>query len=138
MRNDEFDRGESAGSVKYAYEILRLEELEQPWTLAALKRNGWLGGAPQKYCFVKGEMVAALGDVSLRLVFDSGAALRVRDEDDESRLGAAPQVARRGQLKRGPSAGVKKSISQSRRISDRRQASFGRWLAGHPPDSDST
>ena len=71
LRNDEFDRGDLEGRVKYAYEILKLEELPEPYSLTALKSNGWLGGAPQKYCFVKPAMATALNTTSLRLVFDS-------------------------------------------------------------------
>ncbi|MBE3042875.1 hypothetical protein IMZ48_09945 [Candidatus Bathyarchaeota archaeon] len=138
LRNDEFDRGESAGRVKYAYEILRLEELEEPWTLAALKKNGWLGGAPQKYCFVKGEMVAALGDVSLRLLFDTKAEVEAGDGDGEAKLDAAPTVARRDQLKKGPPAGVQKSKSQPLRVSSRNKASHDRYLGSHIMGSEQT
>lgn len=140
LRNDEFDRGELEGRVKYAYEILRLEELEEPWTLAALKKNGWLGGAPQKYCFVKGSMAAALGAASLRLLFDTipKADLEVTSEDGEAKLAAAPLAARRGQSRERSPAGVRKSKSQPRQLGSRKRVSLAHWLTSHASDSGST
>jgi len=83
LRNDEFDRGDLEGRVKYGYEIRKLEELMSPYTLKDLKRNGWLNGAPQKYCFVKPSMDEALEAAPLRLVFDSTAATTASPRNDE-------------------------------------------------------
>ncbi|KJK73574.1 hypothetical protein H634G_11175 [Metarhizium anisopliae BRIP 53293] len=71
LRNDEFDRGDLEGRVKYGYEIRKLEEFPKPYSLDDLKRNGWLNGAPQKYCFVKPAMDDVLKSVPLRLIFDT-------------------------------------------------------------------
>lgn len=137
LRNDEFDRGESAGRVKYAYEILRLEELGEPLGLAVLKERGWLGGAPQKYCFVKGPMATALGAASLRILFDE-ADSEVGSQDGKAGPSAAPPAARRSPPRRGPSSGIHKSKSQPLRGGSRKQASLGRWLEGYTLDSGST
>lgn len=72
LRNDEFDKGD-VNDVKFAYEILKLEKLEQPITLAQLKREGWLKGPPQKYCFVRGPMRRALREMETSLMFDTTA-----------------------------------------------------------------
>ncbi|KAH8659542.1 hypothetical protein BGZ61DRAFT_311694, partial [Ilyonectria robusta] len=71
LRNDEFDEGRREHLVKYAYEIHRLEALATPISLRDLKRNGWLKGPPQKYCYVKQSMRHALSVTPLTLVFDS-------------------------------------------------------------------
>ena len=128
LRNDEFDRGDLEKRVKYAYEILKLEELEKPYTLATLKYNGWLGGAPQKYCFVKPEMATALSVATRRLVFDSGPA----DPETSHENGLANPIAapatRRGRSRNGPHSGVRKFKSQPRNSSNRGQTFLGRWL----------
>jgi hypothetical protein len=54
-RNVEFNKGLVDGG-KFAYEIMKLEELASPITLAELKSKGWIGGAPQKYCYLKRTM----------------------------------------------------------------------------------
>ncbi|KAH7019759.1 hypothetical protein EDB80DRAFT_207245 [Ilyonectria destructans] len=71
LRNDEFDEGRLEHRVKYAYEIHKLEALAAPISLSDLKRNGWLNGPPQKYCYVKQSMRQALSVTPLTLVFDS-------------------------------------------------------------------
>jgi hypothetical protein len=71
LRNAEFNAGELDHLAKYAYEILDLRALPEPWTLQLLKTNGWLNGAPQKYCDVKQAMVDALEDLTLTIVFDA-------------------------------------------------------------------
>ncbi|KAK0709987.1 hypothetical protein B0T26DRAFT_723724 [Lasiosphaeria miniovina] len=97
LRNDEFDGGllEQRG-VRYAYEIRRLDALATPITLADLKRNGWLGGPPQKYCFVNQPMRDALSAASLSLVFDrtavAAAAVASPDGGAGGDLGAPPDA----------------------------------------------
>jgi predicted transcriptional regulator len=54
-RNAEFNKGLLPVNT-FAYEILKLEELAAPITLAELKSKNWLGGAPQKYCYLKKSM----------------------------------------------------------------------------------
>ena len=71
MRNDEFDEGRLEHLVKYACEIRKLEALAVPLSLGDLKERGWLNGPPQKYCYVKPEMLQGLGAAEMRLVFDS-------------------------------------------------------------------
>ena len=71
MRNDEFDEGRLEHLVKYACEIRKLEALAVPLSLGDLKERGWLNGQPQKYCYVKPEMLQALSKVEMRLIFDS-------------------------------------------------------------------
>ncbi|KAK3323883.1 hypothetical protein B0T19DRAFT_427142 [Cercophora scortea] len=107
LKNDEFDRGGGSGSgSKFAYEILKLEELPMTYSLDELKRRGWLNGAPQKYCFVKVAMDEALRAGPLRVVFDSAVAGDVNTPllQDEAkgrvRISSRPGVS---------SAGVKKS-----------------------------
>lgn len=39
-----------------------MEELESPVTLADLKSRNWLGGAPQKYCYLKKSMAYGMRD----------------------------------------------------------------------------
>jgi predicted transcriptional regulator len=58
-RNADFNNGVMEGCA-FAYEIVKLEELERPVTLAELKSKGWLGGAPQKYCYLKKSMARGL------------------------------------------------------------------------------
>ncbi|KAH8694883.1 hypothetical protein BGW36DRAFT_428786 [Talaromyces proteolyticus] len=62
IRNSDFNQGKLADG-KFAYEILTLEALESPITLLQLKANGWLAGAPQKYCYVKEAMALSLRGV---------------------------------------------------------------------------
>lgn len=136
LGNDEFDRGDLEGRVKYAYEILKLEELDTPYSLAALKSNGWLGGAPQKYCFVKPEMAAALDVATLRLVFDSesadpGTRPGTRHGNGKAKSIAAP-ATRRGRSRNGSPLGVRKSKPQPRNSRTPGQTSLGRWLGGQP------
>ncbi|CAG9974732.1 unnamed protein product [Clonostachys byssicola] len=69
LGNDEFDRGDLEGSGKYAYEILKLEQLPESYSLGDLKKKGWLKGAPQKYCFLKPAMREAACTLPLQLVF---------------------------------------------------------------------
>ena len=125
LKNDEFDRGSMEGRVKYAYEILRLEELEEPFTLGALKANGWLGGAPQKYCFVKPAMAAALATAKLRLLFNTTHSAGVGDGEARED-GLLPPATPRDRLKNGTLAGVRKSKSQFRRVSKQEQTSLSR------------
>jgi hypothetical protein len=127
LRNDEFDRGDLEGRVKYAYEILKLEELPKPYSLTTLKSNGWLGGAPQKYCFVKPAMAAALSTTSLRLVFDSVPSVSLEGSlgDGEAKPKSVPLATRLGRQKNGPPGGVHKSKStcKLRHTSRRKQTS---------------
>ncbi|EFX01814.1 hypothetical protein CMQ_8280 [Grosmannia clavigera kw1407] len=74
LRNDEFDRGDLAGRVQFGYEILKLERLAQPISLEELKKNGWLKGPPQKYCFVMPAFDKVLQARELELVFDATTA----------------------------------------------------------------
>ncbi|CAH0038104.1 unnamed protein product [Clonostachys solani] len=67
--NDEFDRGDLEGCAKYAYEILKLEQLPKSYSLNGLKIKGWLKGAPQKYCFLKPAMREAACTLPLQLLF---------------------------------------------------------------------
>ena len=59
VRNAEFNKGLYAVGC-FAYEIIKLEELASPVTLAELKSKGWLGGAPQKYCYLKSSMARSV------------------------------------------------------------------------------
>ncbi|KAK7210043.1 hypothetical protein V2G26_017221 [Clonostachys chloroleuca] len=68
LENDEFDRVDLEGSAKYAYEILKLEQLPESYSLSDLKIKGWLKGAPQKYCFLKPAMREAASTLPLQLV----------------------------------------------------------------------
>lgn len=133
LRNDEFDRGDLEGRVKYAYEILKLEELDEPYTLATLKSYGWLGGAPQKYCFVKPGMAAALATASLRLLFDSipSAVPEASHGDDKPKSTALLPTTRRDQPKSRSPAGVQKRKSQPREPRYRKQTSLSDWLGSN-------
>lgn len=133
LRNDEFDRGDLEGRVKYAYEILKLEELESPYTLATLKSNGWLGGAPQKYCFVKPEMATALSVATLRLVFDSGLADPEASHGNGKAKPIAAPATLRGRSRNGsPSGGVRKPKPQPRNSRNPGQSSLDRWVGSQP------
>ncbi|VUC24594.1 unnamed protein product [Clonostachys rosea] len=90
LRNDEFDRGDLEGRVKFAYEILKLEQLPKSYSLSELKTKGWLKGAPQKYCFLKPAMREATRTLPLHLVFgpdeqnlDMDHSKNVNSDDDE-------------------------------------------------------
>jgi hypothetical protein len=61
IRNADFNQGKMEGG-RFAYEIIKLEELESPVTLAEMKSKNWLGGAPQKYCYLKKSMAAGVRD----------------------------------------------------------------------------
>jgi len=61
IRNADFNLGKIENG-RFAYEILKLEELESPVTLAELKSKNWLGGAPQKYCYLKKSMAYGVRD----------------------------------------------------------------------------
>lgn len=74
--SDDTDATVEAENAAYAYQILRLEELEPPLPLHELRRRGWLRGAPHTYAFVSDGMRADLESVERRLVFDN------RDEDE--------------------------------------------------------
>jgi predicted transcriptional regulator len=86
LRNAEFNEGKLEHIVKYAYEIQNLLATPSPWTLQDLKAKGWLNGPPQKYCYVKESMMAALHNISLVKVFDSLTSPDVCDRD----LGEVP------------------------------------------------
>ena len=73
LRNDEFDSGKLDALAKYGYEILKLEELPRSYSLAELKKEGWLNGPPQKYCFVTTPMRKAFESIVLRVVFEASA-----------------------------------------------------------------
>jgi hypothetical protein len=70
LKNAEFNQGKLESEAKYAYEILKLEVLAECITLNQLKANGWLGGPPQKYCYVKKPMAEALSGLQLTVVLD--------------------------------------------------------------------
>jgi hypothetical protein len=61
IRNADFNKG-IIEHGEFAYEIITLEELESPVTLADLKSRNWLGGAPQKYCYLKKSMAHGMRD----------------------------------------------------------------------------
>ena len=69
--NDGFDAGKFKGQCNYAYEILKLQELPRSYSLAELKKQGWLGGPPQKYCFVGASMLKALKSTAWKTLFES-------------------------------------------------------------------
>ncbi|KAK3361693.1 hypothetical protein B0T24DRAFT_113221 [Lasiosphaeria ovina] len=150
LRNDEFDGGllEQRG-IRYAYEIRRLDALATPITLADLKRNGWLGGPPQKYCFVNQPMRDALSAASLSLVFDrtavAAAAFASPDggvddlgapPDAKQKPGQPPSSRRRGKDRAvarrptsNPAAGVSKRRKPPPPIANRaKQGSLQSWL----------
>lgn len=77
LLNTEFNEGKLEHSSKYAYEILDLQAIPDPWTLQNLKDKGWLNGPPQKYCYVKESMIAAFRDMTMTKVFDT----RIPDAD---------------------------------------------------------
>ncbi|KAK8104628.1 uncharacterized protein PG998_011661 [Apiospora kogelbergensis] len=53
--NAEFNAGKKVS--KYGYEILRLWKLREPIRLAKAKALGYMKGPPQKYCWVKQEVL---------------------------------------------------------------------------------
>ncbi|KAK7397759.1 hypothetical protein QQX98_012873 [Neonectria punicea] len=87
LRNDEFDEGRLEHRVKYAYEIHKLEALAAPISLSDLKRNGWLNGPPQKYCYVKPSMQQTMSDTPPTLVFDSIMTLSASASHTTRQLG---------------------------------------------------
>jgi hypothetical protein len=60
--NAQFIEGKMANS-RFGYEIIRLEEITKPITLIEMQSKGWLGGAPQKYCYLKESMARAVKDI---------------------------------------------------------------------------
>lgn len=71
LQNADFNQGKLAYMATYAYEIQRLEALEPAVTMQDLKARDWLGGPPQKYCYVRESMIEAMSDTPRTLVFDS-------------------------------------------------------------------
>jgi len=69
--NSDFNQPQAETTAKYAYEILRLEALETPLTMHDLKSRSWLGGPPQKYCYVRGAMIDEMGKTKMKFLFDS-------------------------------------------------------------------
>jgi predicted transcriptional regulator len=65
LLNAEFNEGKLEDTAKYAYEILDLHATPYPWTLQELKAKGWLNDPPQKYCYIRESMMAALRDIAL-------------------------------------------------------------------------
>jgi hypothetical protein len=71
LRNAEFNEGKLEHIAKYAYEIRILEALETALTIHDLKSRGWLGGPPQKYCYVRESMIKAMSESPRTLLFNS-------------------------------------------------------------------
>ena len=88
--NLDFIRG-TMKDADFAYEILKLEALDAPITLAQLKEKGWLLGAPQKYAYVKEVMANDLRDMKTTsitahsLPIWPGDNLRRKQEESEPR-----------------------------------------------------
>ncbi|KAA8900250.1 hypothetical protein FN846DRAFT_781877 [Sphaerosporella brunnea] len=71
LGNKEFNEGKKKAGT-YGYEILKLWEVGKGtngFTLERLKEEGWIKGPPQKYQYVKAEMLRALAGDGLKSVF---------------------------------------------------------------------
>ncbi|KAA8895429.1 hypothetical protein FN846DRAFT_785098 [Sphaerosporella brunnea] len=73
LGNKEFNEGKKKAGV-YGYEILKLWEVGKGtkgkgFTLQKMKDEGWVKGPPQKYQWVKADMLQALAGDGLKSVF---------------------------------------------------------------------
>ncbi len=88
MGNAEFNDGKAA---KFAYRLEQVYELNNPVSLAMMKKNGWVEGPPQRYTYVPpavvgqllGNLRCALFDESDPVGSDVGMAVTTSQELEE-------------------------------------------------------
>lgn len=83
LRNDAFNSGET-GKHRFAYPVLKIEELEKPLGLKVLASNGWMGTPPQAYTYLNVAMRGAERGMKRVVVFDATKdGEDVQDEDSK-------------------------------------------------------
>jgi predicted transcriptional regulator len=85
LRNKEFNEGKLTHLAKYAYEILDLKKLDSPLKLQDFVAKGWLGGPPQKYCYIKDAMMRALRNSPTTRIIPASSQVSDRAGDNQQR-----------------------------------------------------